>query len=456
MTRPESVFSWLQDLLAERFGESLRFLQGDSGFSTLALEGSSRRVRILVDPRFLDVGLPSLPCAVLELPSSFSSLPFRSLHAPGVSPDLASDLSSLIEEGPTGLSLHYDVLGLAYWMLTRCEEVGREDVDEHGRFPARASHASLYGYLDRPLVDDWFLLLGDLLERVWPGFVRRRYEFGVSLSHDVDTPSRYGFVSPPRLIRLMAGDVAKRRSLELAFSKRLRGWLAVHCARRLSREDPCNSFAWIMDRAERAGLKSTFYFLAGRSVPAMDGTYEIDEAPMTEILRDIHARGHEIGLHPSYGTYLSPPTLRAEAERLKRTCADLGIVQAAFGSRMHYLRWKTPDTLRALAESGLEHDSSLGFADSAGFRCGTCFEYTAFDPVSRSPVPVRIRPLVAMECSVFEYQGASPAESFAIFSDLKRKCRAVQGQFSLLWHNSSLDTPQLRELFVSVLETHGA
>ncbi len=48
----------------------------------------------------------------------------------------------------------------------------------------------------------------------------------------------------------------------------------------------------------------------------------------------------------------------------------------------------------------MSYDSTLGYADHAGFRCGTCFEYPAFDPVADKQLNLRIRPLIAMECSV--------------------------------------------------------
>ena len=69
---------------------------------------------------------------------------------------------------------------------------------------------------------------------------------------------------------------------------------------------------------------------------------------------------------------------------------------------MHYLRWRHPTTMMALESAGMSYDSSLGYADYAGFRCGTCFEYPGFNPVSQQALCLRIRPLIAMECSVMD------------------------------------------------------
>jgi hypothetical protein len=35
---------------------------------------------------------------------------------------------------------------------------------------------------------------------------------------------------------------------------------------------------------------------------------------------------------------------------------------------------------------------------------------------------------------------------------LKNACRAVNGNFTLLWHNSELETPECRALYTSILE----
>lgn len=87
----------------------------------------------------------------------------------------------------------------------------------------------------------------------------------------------------------------------------------------------------------------------------------------------------------------------------------------------------------------MSYDSTLGYADRPGFRCGTCFEYTAFDVVSDQPLSLRIRPLIAMDCTVIaeRYLGLGSTEAaYEKFNELKNSCRKVGGGFTLLWHNS--------------------
>src|SRR5690606_38702305 len=103
----------------------------------------------------------------------------------------------------------------------------------------------------------------------------------------------------------------------------------------------------------------------------------------------------------------------------------------------------------------MDYDSSLGYADRPGFRCGTCHEYPAFDPACNMSLNLRIRPLIAMDVTVLGANhlglGASNAAREK-FLQLKRACQAVKGDFTLLWHNSELETPERRALYASLFE----
>src|SRR5690606_25243830 len=166
--------------------------------------------------------------------------------------------------------------------------------------------------------------------------------------------------------------------------------------------DPFNTFDWIMDRSEDAGLCSAFYFICGHTDPSRDGTYVPEHPAIIELMQRIHARGHEIGLHPSYHSYRNAEVIRNEAQRLRKACEQAGIEQEQFGVRMHYLRWETPTTLHGLEGAGLVYDTTLGYAKAPGCRCGTCHEYQAFDPVQNRALSLRIRPLIAMESTIID------------------------------------------------------
>jgi hypothetical protein len=442
-----AISQWLETILFERFGHRFALSQ-DQGFTHVALAGSPVTIRIVSDPTTFSQAKSDLPCSRWDGAAEGWHLPLaQSLPTPG----MAQLPVPLIKKDSTGYTIGYDMMGLAYWMLSRQEEVGRTDLDEHGRFAATSSHAYIHNYLSRPIVDEWLHVLGQVINRLWPHLQLPEHRFSVRVSHDVDCASHYGSSSLKRLLRSMLGDVVKRGQFCQA-AKAPGIW--YRSGERLDADDPANTFDWIMDVSERHGLTSAFYFICGRTNPSLDAQYNPEDAPIRDLMRRIHARGHEIGLHPSYNTYLSPNAIVSEAKRLKRICQEESIEQAAWGGRMHYLRWNNPITLHGWEQAGMAYDSSLSYADAAGFRCGTCYEYPAFDPVAGKALNVRIRPLIAMESTVMARRYMNLGSGDAAldkFMQLADACRAVQGTFTLLWHNTLLEGPQERSLYTNLL-----
>lgn len=439
---------WLEYVLLEHFGPPFTLTSQPTNTLRITLAPDSPYIELPLDTATFTRADSDLPCTQWNAAAEgWQTALDPILPAPG-----ASALPSpLIEPTAQGYRIHYDILGLTYWMLSRQEEVGRTDLDNHGRFPATSSHAFKHGYLERPIVDEWLYILGQVIERTWPTIKLKQHEFSMKVSHDVDAPSRYSFVSTKGLLRVMAGDVLKRNDLKSAVYA---PWVRMNSLKALHPHDPLNTFDWIMDLSEKHGLTSAFYFICGRTEPQFDAAYQPEHPAIRSLMRRIHERGHEIGLHPSYGTYKSSSLLKAEADRLRIITAEEGIEQAEWGGRMHYLRWTHPTTLRAWADAGMNYDSTLGYADRAGFRCGTCFEYPAFDPVAGEILPLRIRPLVAMECTVMakRYMGLGTGDAaLDKFNQLKEACRAVDGNFTLLWHNSQFDVGAERALYLDLL-----
>lgn len=215
-------------------------------------------------------------------------------------------------------------------------------------------------------------------------------------------------------------------------------------------DDPYTTFERIMDLSEAVGVRSAFYFICGRTCETRDGDYRITDPHIRRWLRRIHERGHEIGLHPSYDTYRNAGALQEEFATLQRVCSEEGIAQESFGGRHHFLRWATPETFGIWDSIGLAYDSTLGFADRVGFRCGTCYEYPTYDVGQRRALRLRERPLVAMDFTLMDdlYMGLGCGEEAAsVLSGLKETCRFFGGDFTVLWHNSRMIDPDELRLY---------
>lgn len=443
-----AALKWLNIILEERFGHTFTLEQGQSG---LKLSLNNVSLGYILFPKLEEafhLSRSDFPCSHWDADKAdWVSVLEKPLFAPSV-----NEISEpLIEEKNGFFVINYDILGLTYWMLNRIEEIGRTDLDNHGRFPATASHAYKHGYLERPIVDEWLHILGQVIQRTWPTLELKQHYFTMKVSHDVDAPSRYGFGSAKSIVRSMAGDILKRQDFKSALAAPL---IRLNSSKRLHPADLFNTFDWIMQQSEKHNLVSAFYFICGRTDTSKDADYEPEHPAIRDLMNRIHMRGHEIGLHPSYNSFQNPEVIQNEADRLRNIMQEEGIIQNVLGGRMHYLRWEHPHTLQAWNNAGMSYDTTLSYADLPGFRCGTCFEYPAFNPATQQLLQIRIRPLIAMECTVIakRYMGLGYTDvAVAQFEQLKDTCRKVGGCFTLLWHNSHFNSSKDKLFYLRLI-----
>jgi len=351
------------------------------------------------------------------------------------------------------LELRLDVFGGAFFMLTRYEELVVPERDAHGRFPARASLAWREGLLLRPIVDEYARILLACLRRLWPGLETRARTPRLIVTHDVDWPlvPQGGLGAT---LRAAAADVLRRRAPAVAVNR-----VRAYRGRRRGdhRFDPHNTFDFLMDACEEQGLRSAFYFIAGHTAGRIDGEYTLDDPWISSLMRRIHDRGHEIGLHASYASHDDPGAIAREFGSLMDAARRLGVEQAEWGGRQHFLRWQAPLTWRAWEAAGLAYDSTVGFADHVGFRSGTCCEHRVFDVEERRTLALRERPLVVMEASLLrkDHMGLDHCSALQAALELRSRCEAFGGDFTLLWHNSQLLTAADRRVFLTLIDSGG-
>lgn len=353
---------------------------------------------------------------------------------------------TFLQADSTGLQLGLDVFGSAFFLLTRYEELVVSQRDKHNRFAATSSVAMEKGFLNRPLVDEYVEVLWACMKQLWPSLERKEHQYCFYLSCDVDHPSSNIHGRLSTAMRKAGGDILRGRGLRMA-AERFR--TAMRNAQGDYSTDPYNTFDYMMDIAERHNVQGAFYFITGHSGGAIDGDYTLDMPWMRALMRKIHNRGHEIGLHPSFNTYLDKHQLQREFAALLAACEEEGIRQDRWGGRQHYLRWQAPDTWRHWNDVGLSYDSTVGFADHVGFRCGTCREFPVFNLQTREMLDLIERPLIVMEGTLLapQYMGLEDERALEWIERLSTTCKQYHGNFTLLWHNSMLATPELRRLF---------
>jgi hypothetical protein len=455
---------WVTRVLCERFlGQSVEMASWDRDFTAISCVGHD--------------GVLTVPDRLLSAPPSAwltpASLPEEPLHSvrpdecvgrndlpfdevPGIYwPVRRQDAGQAAAAGTITAMLPFDLFGSAFFMLTRYEECVMTAVrDEHDRFPGSASLAFRHGFLETPVVDQYVELLWAALTGVWPGLERPVSTYRLWVTHDVDSP--YSVFRRNRL-KLVAGGL--KGCAQDALVRRD----AAHCARRARvmvgtllrgpAADPHFNLRTLMDIDEAHSQSATFFYMADEG-GRYGAAYSLDDPAIRDLIRATRSRGHEIGLHAGYGSMTDAAQVGSEWRRLRSTAASLGIEQASWGSRTHFVRWSAHASFRNADACGADFDSTLAYADQAGFRCGTSHEYPAFDLSRGRPLRLRVRPPIAMEYSVTDphYMGKTAEEALVLLRRLATQCRTYGGTFTLLWHNHNLVTPAQTRLYEAVLE----
>ena len=366
-------------------------------------------------------------------------------------PVIYGDENPEIIQDDSVIKIGIDIFGSAFFMLTRYEEVVSKERDIHGRFPASASIAFKENFLTRPIVNEYVEILWSALAKLDPELVRKERKFELVLTHDVDKPFKFLFMSPKRFVKLLAADLLKRRSFKQAF-RDFCGFITVKSGK--TECDPYNTFNKIMDFSEEIGVKSHFYFIAENYGKLLNSDYDLNNEKIVEIIENIKKRGHVAGLHASYDAAHDAEKMKKEAAKFLEIAGKVGLDTGLLEARHHFLRVSVPESWRIMEECGIKRDLSLSFADHAGFRSGTCYEYPLFDLHAGKKLNLIEIPLIVMECSVIDerYMNCGVGEkSFEFIKYLMNTTALFNGKFVLLWHNNRFEDTGETALYMKLL-----
>lgn len=311
-----------------------------------------------------------------------------------------------------------DIIAATFFMLSRWEETVLLVRDQHERFPAPASLAYRQKFLDRPIIDEYALILQAWIKILLPSWVPKPPRFSIKLSHDIDHVRTVS-------LRQIGGAIVKRRDATQAIA-------TIHQWFHPDRDPAFQGCYELASLSEQHGLQSAFFFMAAdRST--FDSGYNPCSHLVQELIHNLQQRGHEVGFHPGYQTFNNPDRFYQEKQRM-----DQALGATSYGGRQHYLRFQAPDTWRLWSEAGLTYDSTAGYADHEGFRCGTCHPFRPYDITHDSTLNILEIPLIVMDGTLKQYRHLTPEMAEERILMLARRCKAVNGVFSLLWHNTSL------------------
>jgi peptidoglycan/xylan/chitin deacetylase (PgdA/CDA1 family) len=313
-----------------------------------------------------------------------------------------------------------DELADAFFHLARLEERGAPR-DAHGRFPASAS------CLDplQPPLERLRERLGLEAPR-WAGA-----KFAVALTHDVDIPWRWTRVGVRGAAARLRDNVRSGRVGTAAREARGLATVPVHLARGT---DPNWRFDQILATERERGARSTFFVMAAHRHRADGPSPETYERLRPRLVDTIRGADAEIGLHGSYRGAADEALLADEKERLEMLAGPVA------GQRYHFLRLDPHANLAVLERLGFVYDTSLGFAETPGFRAGIAQPFRPWDAARERPLDLVEIPLAAMDATFEErYLGLSAKRAEPVLMRLLDWASEHGAAFSVLWHTNRFD-----------------
>ncbi len=322
-----------------------------------------------------------------------------------------------------------DILAATFFHVSRLEELARTKRDRHGRYQASNSWLIRAGLIERPVVHDYARAIAKALglSECSPSPWSHDAPSAVALTHDIDRLHMHG--EWQHELRHLGGQLLRGSGLGLIG----RQLASRRRTERGMQADPYETIDLLVRQHKEHGFSATFYWIAAEP-SAQDGDYGVSQDDTAKLIRSVQDEGFETALHGSYNSYLSADTLSAERDTLLRV-----IHTSVKSTRQHYLRFDAAQTWRAQSEAGLKTDSSLGFAERAGFRSGLAVPFQPWSFADNRPYDLWEVPLVLMDVTLKEYMHLDIDDAI----DKSRKIIETLHEYSagaaILWHNSSLN-----------------
>lgn len=352
--------------------------------------------------------------------------------------------SPLVELVGETLVIHADIIASTYFLITRYEEIIQRNVrDEHGRFPGKQSLPYRAGFLHRPIVDEYRLLLRKWLQQYGLRIPDVKKEIQhIYLTHDLDMPTLY------RTWKGVIRSVRDKRGILQSVQGKY-GPLE---------EDPYYTFPWLFEQnnvlREQVGkdiCQAILFIRSGGKTKQDRPRYSLRSKDIGQLLESVYSNDMAIGLHASYQAGLSPDLIKKEKAVLEEhTGKSIRL------NRHHFLSSREPEDMTQLEAAGITDDFTMGYADVAGFRLGTSYPVRWINPVSRRLSSILLHPLTVMDCSLEEkkYMGLNYEEAQAYSLNLAEQVKNAGGELTLLWHNTSAQESTesyLRKLYSHLL-----
>jgi hypothetical protein len=334
-----------------------------------------------------------------------------------------------------------DIVATIFYCLSLENERRATDRDHFHRFQRDYSPMGEEFY-DYPLVDRYAAMLRQLLKMLIPNHAFKsiwpdKKEFAVALSHDVDRIPTWTVRKSKRALRAAHSPYKNPISRWFRLAQSLtfpENWLG--------------NFNFISRLEQQYDAASTFFFVSQHR-HELDPTYKLTSPIIRQGIETLQKRNCDIGLHGSIPSATTNGFLELEKEDI-----EFFINDDVNGGRQHYLCF-TEETLQYWQNARLKYDSTLGFSQHTGYRCGTSFPFQLHN--GKAKLPIMEIPLILMDTVLFleSKQFLSARDAWVIIEQTLQETKQNNGLLTINWHNSDLhayDVYGYSQLYISILK----
>jgi len=325
-----------------------------------------------------------------------------------------------------GNILPFDVFAASFFLVSRYEEYLSQVRDQYGRFKAESTWMYENDMLQKPLVNIWALAFGARLQAIYPDLPIKKRKFTFIPTYDVDAAWAYKHKG---LYRTVGGFL---KDLAVGDSQRIR---ERHLVLRGKRKDPFDSFDFQLELQKEFKLKPIYFILCGE-YDTNDKNISLRKEAFRNLIKRL-ADYADVGIHPSFSSYLDIDKLEKEIESLSEV-----LHRPLTKSRQHFLRMNLPRSYQKLIELDISDDYTMGFASQAGFRAGIADTFRFYDLENDMVTNLRVHPFALMDGTMRDYLGLDVDASFELAKQLVDEVKAVGGTFIYLTHNETLGGEQ--------------
>ncbi len=317
--------------------------------------------------------------------------------------------------------LGFDIFAASFYLLSRYEEYLPFKPDQHGRFPASESLAYNGDFLQIPIIHHWAALLKKRLNQLFPSLYFPSAHFTFHPTFDVDLAWAYLHKGLFRTTAHLVKDL-----LTLDF-KQLRRRLKVLT---YQESDPFFVFDELKIIHQKYQISPIFFFLLG-DYGKFDKNIPYYNHYLQNLIKTINI-DYKTGIHPSYASNEQPQQLKKEIKRL-----NIIIKKDILLSRQHFLKLSLPTTYQQLINNHIQHDYSMGYAEQTGFRASVAQPFLWYNLKMETTTNLWIHPFQVMDVTLKDYLKLTPEEGLERTKKIIDNTVEVNGNFTLLWHNSS-------------------